>query len=155
MKKSSFRTTLSLLLLLIGSISLLSSFRPAVNADDVIGTWLTGTKKGHVQIYKQGNRYYGKIVWLKEPNDPATGAPKLDKNNPAAAKKKQPLLGLVNLSNFTYAGNNVWEDGKIYDPENGKEYSCKMTLQDPNTLDVRGYVGFSFIGRTDTWIRVK
>ncbi|GAB3165639.1 DUF2147 domain-containing protein [Telluribacter humicola] len=155
MQRSRFRSTFSLFLLVLCSVSLLSSFRPAADSDDILGVWLTGSKKGHVQIYKQGTKYYGKIVWLKEPNEPATGAPKLDKNNPAAGKKKQPLIGLVNLSDFTYAGNNVWEDGKIYDPENGKEYSCKMTLQNPNKLDVRGYVGISLIGRTDTWVRVR
>ncbi|HEV7349990.1 DUF2147 domain-containing protein [Telluribacter sp.] len=155
MKKSRFRSSLALFTVLFCALTMLSSFRPAVEADDILGTWLTGSKKGHVQIYQQGNKYYGKIVWLKEPNDPATGAPKLDKNNPESGKQKQPLIGLVNLRDFTYAGNNVWEDGKIYDPENGKEYSCKMTLKNNNTLEVRGYIGFSFIGRTDVWTRVK
>lgn len=125
------------------------------NADACLGTWLTGSKKGHVQIYKQGDKYFGKIVWLKEPNDPATGKPKSDIKNADAQKKSRPILGLVNLSDFKYEGNNVWEDGKIYDPENGKEYSCKMRLVNPNQLDVRGYIGVSLIGRTDSWIRVK
>jgi uncharacterized protein (DUF2147 family) len=123
--------------------------------DACVGTWLTGSKKGHVQIYKQGDRYAGKIVWLKEPNDPASGKPKLDKANPDAQKKTQPLIGLVNLKNFKADGENAWSEGKIYDPENGKEYSCKMKLNDPNQLDVRGYMGISLIGRTDSWTRVK
>lgn len=134
---------------------LLAAFSVANNPDAVLGTWLTGSKKGHVQIYKQGNQYYGKIIWLKEPNDPKTNQPKSDINNPNQGKQKQPLLGLVNLRSFEYESGNVWENGKIYDPENGKEYSCKMTLRDNNTLDVRGYIGFSLIGRTDTWVRVK
>jgi uncharacterized protein (DUF2147 family) len=123
-------------------------------ADAVLGVWLTGSGKGHVQIYKQGNQYFGKIVWLKEPNE-ADGKPKVDKNNPDTKKRSQPIMGLVNLRNFAYDGDDVWEDGKIYDPEAGKDYSCKMTLKDPNTLDVRGYIGISLIGRTDTWKRVK
>ncbi|WP_373514808.1 DUF2147 domain-containing protein [Persicitalea sp.] len=149
--KSRFYLILPLLLLLITS----SSFIPADNPDAVIGTWLTGSKKGRVQIYKQGNAYFGKIVWLQEPNDPKTGNPKTDISNPNPKKRDQPLLGLVNLRDFRYDGDNVWDEGKIYDPENGKEYSCKMTLRDDNTLDVRGYVGFSLLGRTDTWQRVK
>lgn len=155
MKKSRLRASLPFFLLLLCSVCVLSSFRPAANPDDILGTWLTGSKKGHVQIYKQGTKYYGKIVWLQEPIDPATNAPKLDKNNPDAGKKKQPLMGMVNLRDFTYGSNNVWENGKIYDPESGKEYSCKMTLQNPNKLDVRGFMGISLIGRTDTWTRVK
>lgn len=125
------------------------------NPDACLGTWLTGSKKGHVQIYKQGDRYFGKIIWLKEPNDPATGKPKLDTKNSDTQKKSRPILGMVNLSNFKYDGDNVWEDGKIYDPENGKEYSCKMRLINPNQLDVRGYIGVSLLGRTDNWVRVK
>ena len=116
---------------------------------------MTGSKKGHVQIYKQGDKYFGKIIWLKEPNDEATGKPKLDKNNPDAAKKSRPILGMINLNNFAYDGDNVWEGGKIYDPENGKEYSCKMKLVSANQLDVRGFIGVSLIGRTDNWTRVK
>lgn len=125
------------------------------NPDACLGTWLTGSKKGHVQIYKQGDKYFGKIVWLKEPNDPATGKPKADIKNPDSQKKSRPILGMINLSNFKYEGDNLWEDGKIYDPENGKEYSCKMRLINPNQLDVRGYIGVALIGRTDNWVRVK
>ena len=132
-----------------------SAFVAADNPDALVGTWLTGSKKGRVQIYKQGTQYFGKIVWLKEPNDPKTNQPKTDSNNPDSPKKAQPLLGLVNLRNFSYAGENVWDQGKVYDPENGKEYSCKLTLRNNNTLDVRGYVGIALLGRTDTWQRVK
>ena len=57
------------------------------------------------------------------------------------------------LKNFEYKGDGVWEDGKIYDPENGKTYSCKMTLRDSEHLDVRGFIGFSLLGRTENWTR--
>jgi uncharacterized protein (DUF2147 family) len=63
-------------------------------------------------------------------------------------------MGLVNLWGFTFNGK-AYENGRIYDPKNGKEYKCVMTLKDANTLDVRGYVGITLIGRTDTWTRVK
>jgi uncharacterized protein (DUF2147 family) len=124
------------------------------SADAIVGVWITGSGKGHVQIYKQGNKYFGKIIWLQEPNE-ANGKAKVDKNNPDTKKRSQPILGLINLRDFTYDSDNVWNDGKVYDPEAGKDYSCKMTLKDPNTLDVRGYIGISLIGRTDTWKRVK
>ncbi|MDJ1468744.1 DUF2147 domain-containing protein [Cytophagaceae bacterium DM2B3-1] len=120
--------------------------------DAVVGTWFTG--KGRVQIYKQGDKYYGKIVWLAEPND-KEGKPKADKKNPDEKKRTQPILGLVNLRDFTYDEDNVWEDGRIYNPEEGKDYSCKMTLKDPDTLEVRGFVGISLIGKTVVWKRVK
>ncbi|RIV25065.1 DUF2147 domain-containing protein [Fibrisoma montanum] len=133
----------------------LFSFRPADESDAVVGTWLNGTKKGHVEIYKKGGTYFGKLVWLKEPNDPTTGKPKTDIKNADAAKRNRPIMNLNIMYNFKYDGNNVWSDGKIYNPEDGKEYNCKMTLTSPNTLDVRGYMGISLIGKTQTWTRVK
>jgi uncharacterized protein (DUF2147 family) len=47
----------------------------------------------------------------------------------------------------------MWKGGTIYDPDNGKLYKCKMTLTEPKRLEVRGYIGFSFIGRTVVWTR--
>lgn len=122
------------------------------HADDVIGVWKTGSGKGMVRIYKEGNKYYGKIVWLKEPND-ETGKPKVDKNNSDESLRNRPLLGLVNLRDFVYKGNKVWENGRIYDPENGNDYSCEMKMTDENTLEVRGFIGVSLFGRTDVWKR--
>ncbi len=121
-------------------------------ADSIIGVWKTGSGKGMVRIYKEGDKYYGKIVWLKEPND-ETGKPKTDKNNNDVSLRNRPLLGLVNLRDFIYKGNKVWENGRIYDPENGSDYSCEMKLTDENTLEVRGFIGVSLFGRTDVWKR--
>lgn len=131
------------------------SFVAANSPDAIVGTWLTGNKKGKIQIYKQGSKYFGKLSWIDEPNDPKTNRPKVDSNNPDPKKRNQPLLGLVNMHDFRFDGADVWDSGKIYDPESGKVYSCKMTLRSQNTLDVRGYIGISLIGRTDTWQRVK
>jgi uncharacterized protein (DUF2147 family) len=127
----------------------------AQTSDDILGVWLTGEGNGHVEIYKNGSKYQGKIIWLKEPNDPKTGKPRTDINHPNKENHGRPLLGLVNLWGFTHKGANEYENGRIYDPKNGKEYKCVMTLKDKNHLDVRGYVGISMIGRTDKWTRVK
>ena len=122
-------------------------------ADAVVGTWLVEDKKAKIKIYNKDDSYYGKIIWLREPND-KNGKPKRDKENPEEKLRSRPLVGLVMLSGFVYDEDNVWEDGDIYDPKNGKTYSCEMTLsEDGKTLDVRGYIGFSFIGRSQTWTR--
>lgn len=122
-------------------------------ADLVIGNWLVQDKKAKVQIYKKGDRYFGKIVWLKEPNN-EEGTPKVDKENPEEKLRTRPILGMVMLRDFVYDEDLVWEDGEIYDPKNGKTYSCKMTLsEDGRSLDVRGYIGISLIGRTQVWTR--
>lgn len=139
-----------LLLIFVGS-----AFTSNENSDSILGTWIVGSKSGHVQIYKQGSRYYGKITWLKQPNSPKTGKPLLDGQNPDPDKRTTPILGLINLKDFTYSKKGIWENGKVYDPESGKEYSCKITMKDANTLEVRGFIGISLIGRTDVWQRVK
>ncbi|MFM2387287.1 MAG: hypothetical protein RL660_2044 [Bacteroidota bacterium] len=124
-------------------------------ADAIVGVWKNGEGTGMVQIYKTTSGHYaGKIVWLKEPNDPDTGKPKLDKRNPDVNKRTVPTLGLINMKAFKYnAEDKVWENGTIYDPKNGQEYSCTISMDNNNTIKVRGYIGISLIGRTDTWTR--
>jgi uncharacterized protein (DUF2147 family) len=64
-------------------------------------------------------------------------------------------MGMINLWGFVYKGDNTWEEGHIYDPQNGKEYKCVITMKDKNKLNVRGFVGITLIGRTDAWTRSK
>jgi len=143
----------SILWLLVFAASMFG-FKPvADNPDAVVGVWLSGSGKARIKIYKEANqKYYGKIVWLKEPKY-QDGTPKVDRNNEDEAKRKTPLMGLINLRDFVYEGKNVWIDGFIYDPENGSDYKCKMELTDENTLEVRGFIGISLFGRTDVWKR--
>lgn len=121
-------------------------------ANAVTGIWKNGEGTAMVQIYEKSDKFYGKIVWLKIPND-ANNKPKTDINNPNEKLQTRPLKGLENLLGFVYKGNGIWEDGTIYDPKNGNDYSCTMTLVDNNTLEVRGFVGVSVFGRTDVWKR--
>ena len=120
-----------------------------------LGVWTNSEKKATFEIYKCGDKLCGKIVTLAIPNDPATGKPKTDSQNPDAKLRNRPRLGLVFLEGFKYDSNNKWDDGKIYDPESGKTYSSYMKIKNANTLEVRGYVGFSLIGKSQTWTRVK
>ncbi len=124
-------------------------------ADRLIGVWEPSHGKAKVKIDKIGSKYYGRIVWLKEPNDPETGEPKLDKNNPDESLRSTPLRGYRILKDFEYTGEDEWSEGTIYDPENGSTYSCTIKMPDDNTLDIRGYIGISTFGRTDVWKRLK
>lgn len=137
-------------MLLLGSLSFIS---PAANPDAVVGVWKTGEGTAMVRIYKNGDKYQGKIVWLKEPNDPETGKPKVDKNHPDESVRTRPILGLINVWGFVHKGENVWDEGNIYDPKNGNTYSCTIKMENLNTLEVRGYIGVSLIGRTDVWTK--
>lgn len=127
--------------------------KETTEADKIIGVWEVGSGKARVKITKYGEKFGGKLVWLKEPNY-ADGTKKVDKNNPDEAKRTVPLLGYTNLLGFTYKGKSEYDGGTIYDPENGNTYNCLISLEDDNTIKVRGYVGVQIFGRTDTWKRV-
>ncbi|RMG59642.1 MAG: DUF2147 domain-containing protein [Bacteroidetes bacterium] len=134
------------------------AFAPSLTAqndgDRLIGVWEPSHGKARVKIDKIGNKYYGRIVWLKEPNDPETGKPKLDKNNPDESLRSTPLRGYRILKDFVYSDEGQWTEGTIYDPENGSTYSCIIKMKDDNTLDIRGYIGVQTFGRTDVWKRL-
>lgn len=141
-------------LLLLSLICLFSAFSGlAQRADDILGTWLTEKKDAHVQIFKSDNRYFGKLVWMKEPYQSDGKSPKLDKENPEPSLRRRPLLNLVFLSGFVFE-DGTWKDGKIYDPESGKTYKAKMKLNG-QVLDLRGFIGFSALGRTSSWTRIS
>lgn len=125
----------------------------AAGPDDILGIWMNATGKGQIQIYKDGDKYFGKIIWMKEPNT-AQGTPKMDAHNPDPALRTKPILGAVILRDFVY-DDGEWTKGKVYDPTSGKEYKCYIKLKDPKTLSLRGYIGVSLLGRTEVWTRMK
>jgi uncharacterized protein (DUF2147 family) len=133
-----------------------TAFPQASASDLIIGKWLNEDKDAHVEIYKESGKYFGKIVWLREPNEPATGLPKVDDENEDVNLQTRPLLGLVLLQGFSWnADDNEWSDGTIYDPKNGKTYDCYMAMEEQGILKIRGYIGFSWIGRTTYWTYVQ
>ena len=148
--------------ILVMGMALLFSFAVhAQNQDAIVGKWWNQENDAQIEIYPCDGKYCGKIVWLKEPNFPSNdpkgmeGKPKVDRENPDPAKKGQPILGLNLVWGFTYAGENLWEGGFIYDPREGKTYKCKLSLETPDHLKVRGFIGIALIGKTNNWTRVK
>ncbi len=126
------------------------AFQLSTRAQDQIEkVWYNQEKTSKIQVYKaKDGKFYGKIVWLSEPLK--NGKPKVDEENPDKAKRAQPIVGLVILRGLKKDGDKEYSDATIYDPKNGKTYSCKITYKG-NKLDLRGYVGISLIGRTSTW----
>ena len=124
----------------------------AADGDVLLGEWLNQEKDAKIEIYKCGNKFCGKIVWLEEPNE-EDGTPKIDDENPDESLQNRPIMGLILLKDFEYKGDEMWEDGTIYDPKSGKTYSCYLSLESPTKLKVRGYIGFSLIGKTNYWTR--
>jgi len=142
---------------LFSIIGLLAIYNSSVaadsEADELLGIWLNHEKDAHVKIYKCGEEYCGKIVWLKNPEE--DGAPKKDKHNPDESLQSRPLKGLDILSGFRFDKDKKWEDGKIYNPREGKTYSCYLKILDDGRLKVRGFVGVSLIGKTNYWTRIE
>lgn len=125
----------------------------AQTKDMIIGNWLNATGEARIRIFSSGGKYFGKIVWLKEPLN-ESGVPKVDRYNPDSELMKRPLMGAFILKDFVF-NEDAWEGGSIYDPKIGKTYDCRISLKDQNTLNVRGFVGVSILGRTENWTRVK
>ena len=142
-------------------LTLARSLSAFTGADDITGIWFNQDKDAKIEISKCGGNYCGKIVWLKDSTYPAgsklgtPGTPKLDDENPDAARRKDPLVGLEIIKGFQFAGGNVWKNGTIYDPDSGKTYSAKATLVSANELDLRGFIGVSMFGRTEKWTRAN
>ena len=138
--------------ILIGMILMLAPLTAAF-AQDVVGKWKLDDGSAIVEVYKQGNVYNGKIVWLQEPTEP-DGTPAVDSKNPDVKLRKRHLIGLNMLSGLTKNGTD-YTGGSIYDPGNGKTYNCSMKVEG-DVLHVRGSLDKKgLIGRTMDWYRVK
>ena len=142
----------AMLLSMAGSVS-------AGDHDAILGNWSTAEGKSTVELYECNGKVCGRIIALKEPTYPAdddkgmAGQTKVDRENPDPKMQKQPLVGRVILQDFDRVERDQWKNGTIYDPENGKTYKCNITLANPKQLKVRGYIGFSLLGRTTEWTR--
>jgi uncharacterized protein (DUF2147 family) len=136
---------------IIWIVTLFSSFAFA-QKHPVEKTWYNAEKTSKIRIYKATDgKYYGKIVWLKTIND-TNGKPRTDVNNPDEKKRTKPLMDLLILTGFNQTEDpNVFEGGKVYDPNNGKTYCGKLTLKN-DLIDMRGFIcSMSLLGRTTQW----
>jgi uncharacterized protein (DUF2147 family) len=118
---------------------------------DVAGRWLSGDGDGWIEIQLVGHSLIGVIAG--SPNTQEGDPPRKDDLNPDPALRDRFLDGMTIMWDFEYSGNNKWTGGRVYDPNSGKTYKCILTLVDHNTLKVRGYIGLSLFGRSDTWTR--
>lgn len=132
----------------------------AEGASSIVGTWLVEDGEAAVDVYQCSDEFCGRISWLKEPRFPAdddggmAGRAKTDRNNPEEARRADPIMGKTILTGLRFNGAS-WEGGRIYDPESGATYACTARRVAGDRLAIRGYRGFSFLGRTETWTRVS
>jgi len=153
------KITVTIALLCI-SMAFAGSANAQSKADKIVGYYLTyddetGAEKSQVQIFKSTNgKYYGKIVWLKEPLK--DGKPKVDDKNPDVKLQKRAIIGLEMLKGFNYnESDNEWVDGSIYNPSSGKTYNCYINFESPTKVKIRGYIGASWmgLGKTAYWTK--
>lgn len=112
-------------------------------AQDILGKWITESGDAQVEIYQDGNKLNGKIVWLQK------GPETKDIHNTDKKLQERKLMG-VNILSGLSKKKDKWEGGRIYNPKNGKNYKCSIWLEG-SELKVRGYIGFLY--ETQTWKR--
>ena len=137
---------------------------PAAPPPTPHGVWIDHTGRGAVEIMPcvpdaapgtpEAANLCGRIVWMKEPNDPK-GQPIRDSLNKNAARRGQPICGLQIIGDVKPQPNGSWDKGWIYDPEQGSSFDLELQLRSPETLQVKGYMGVKFLSETFVWRRAK
>lgn len=127
---------------------------PTMIAQDVLGKWYstdseTGKNESIIEVYKADDKVYGKIIQLLDEEDEGKRCTEC-----TGKDKDKPIEGLVIIRGLSKDGDE-WSDGKILDPKNGKFYKCYISLEEIDKLKLRGYIGFSLLGRTEYWHRVS
>jgi len=118
----------------------------------ILGTWYNTEKSAKIEIIKNGTEFLGKIIWIEPDGKDLKTI--LDKENSDPNLRKRPIMGLTILHGLKFK-NGIWEGGKIYDPKSGKTYSCELKLKGKGILEVKGYMGFSWVGRTVEWSKIN
>ncbi len=122
---------------------------------NIAGVWMVGDKDYKIELYRTASGYIeGKVVWMKDPLD-KNGKPRTDVDNDDPAKRNVPVMGLKTVYNFKWdEASGEFINGNVY--KKGTVYCGKMKLNPDGTLHLRGYVcKVKFIGKSDTWTRVK
>lgn len=145
-----FRTKIKNALLALGAV-IFSAF--AVSAQSPIGMWVTIDDKrevdiAHVRIYQEDGKLYGKVVKLLPAarNRTCKGC--------SGDEKGRSIVGMTLIRDIEPNGDRYWSNGKLFDPNSGRNFDCTLWLDDPDVLKVRASFGLSLLGRTQTWKRL-
>lgn len=117
-----------------------------------IGVWIDHTGRGAVEIAPCGKKLCGRIVWMKQPND-KQGQPLRDALNPNRTLRTRAVCGIQVIGELERQGEGSWDNGWIYDPEQGEQFDVEIRLRGPNNLQVKGYKGLKLFNETFQWQR--
>ena len=125
----------------------------AQNSGDILGVWLNEEADAQIEVFKEQDKYFGKIVWLKIAKH-ENGDWMLDIKNPDEKLRSRKKLGMTVMQNLVWdSKDKEWNDGKIYDAREGDTYSLYAKTEGMDILNLRGYIGFSLFGKTTSWTR--
>jgi len=139
-----------LLLVFIGS----SSFNTARPGYQLVGIWESEQKNLLIEMFENGGEYFGRMIYFKCSTDEIMRTRK-DIENPDKDLTERHLLGLMLVTDLAYQGDNVWDEGKIYDPNSGRTFEARIQLTGPQSATVRGYWKYRWIGRSMVFHRKK
>jgi uncharacterized protein (DUF2147 family) len=138
---------------LLPLFSFCTSFLFAQNPSDILGIWLNEEGDAQIEVFKEENKFFGKIVWLEKAKD-ENGEWMLDIKNPDEKLKSRRKLGMTVMHNLVWdSKDKEWNEGKIYDAREGDTYSLYAKTEGIDVLNLRGYIGFSLFGKTTSWSR--
>jgi len=153
-RKSKTSKTMFLFLSSMLLLQTVCSFCYAWDHDAIIGKWRDVRGTFEIEIYKNNEKYHGRILWLKEPNyrendrKGMAGKPKIDRENPDSTLQNRPLLNMDMFWDCVFSENQRWEKGLLYDHLKGKTYQCSISMDTPYWLTIRGYIGAEILGKT-------
>ena len=128
-------------------------FSLPLNSQSVLGYWKTYTKNNQeqalIKIYKEDGLIHARIIKALDPTLSGMICTKCKGKN-----KDKPIKGMTIIKNLIKKGRKLYS-GYALNPLNGKYYKCRVSFKNENILKLRGYIGFSLLGRTEYWYRVR
>ncbi|HTN17882.1 MAG TPA: DUF2147 domain-containing protein [Chitinophagaceae bacterium] len=145
------RSLLTALMLFLSIVSFAQ-----IAADKIIGVWesLDSDPKLKFEFYKSGEKYFGKLLYASNMFEADGKTPKKDDKNPNKSLRGRSRYGITNITNLSYE-EGEYTGGNLYNPSEGRNYRVKAKLISENELDFRGYIGFSLLGKTMKFKRVR
>lgn len=134
----------------------IATFAQQLPGDKIVCTWeSTDSDIGlRFEIYKSGDKYFGKLLWASIMYEADEKTPKKDFKNPDIKLRNRSRENIVNITNLKYE-NGEYTGGKLYNPDDGNTYSLKATLKSADHLEFRGYKGITLLGKTMNFKRIQ
>jgi uncharacterized protein (DUF2147 family) len=130
----------------------ITGFNDSRPSHDVVGIWESEEKNLQIEMFEDNGQFAGRMIYFKCSSEQVMRTC-TDTENPDKTLTARKLLGLKLVTRLEYKGMDVWDDGKIYDPNSGRTFEARIQLTGPNTAIVRGYWKFRWIGRSMVFYR--